>query len=73
MRIFKFGGASLKDAKNVLNTVNIIAEQGGRNQLLVVVSAMGKTTNSLESLLKAYWQKENYELVIKDIESYDND
>ncbi|RCH55797.1 aspartate kinase [Mucilaginibacter hurinus] len=53
MLVFKFGGASVKDAEGVRNLAHII--QGYQNnQLLVVISAMGKTTNSLEKLTKAY-------------------
>lgn len=47
MEVFKFGGASLKDAAGIRNVAKIIGSQAPRN-LLVVVSAMGKTTNALE-------------------------
>lgn len=50
--IYKFGGASVKDADGVRNASAIISAYSGDN-LLVVVSAMGKTTNSLEKLLEA--------------------
>ena len=53
MRIYKFGGASVKDASGVKNIAQIIAERD-KNDLLVVVSAMGKTTNSLEKLILRY-------------------
>jgi aspartate kinase len=56
MRIYKFGGASVKDASGVKNVAQIIAERG-KNDLLVVVSAMGKTTNSLEKLISAAYNK----------------
>ncbi|MFT4756336.1 MAG: aspartate kinase, partial [Vicingaceae bacterium] len=50
MKVFKFGGASVKDAEGVKNAATIIEKQlDGR--LVVVVSAMGKTTNALEKLL----------------------
>ena len=55
MRIFKFGGASVKDAEGVKNLVNVLKETGHDN-LLIVVSAMGKTTNALELLLKNYFE-----------------
>jgi aspartate kinase len=47
MEVFKFGGASLKDAAGIRNVAKIIGSQAPSN-LLVVVSAMGKTTNALE-------------------------
>ncbi|MFW0718493.1 aspartate kinase [Pedobacter sp. N23S346] len=53
MDIFKFGGASVKDAAGVKNLCNIVRDyQNGK--LLVVVSAMGKITNKLEELTHAY-------------------
>ncbi|MFT3740234.1 MAG: aspartate kinase [Breznakibacter sp.] len=52
MRIFKFGGASVKDADGVRNVCNII--KNAETPLVVVVSAMGKTTNALEELVDAY-------------------
>ncbi|MCA0426311.1 MAG: aspartate kinase [Bacteroidetes bacterium] len=53
MKVYKFGGASVKDAEAVRNVATILRNMGGPD-LLVVVSAMGKTTNSLERLAKAY-------------------
>ncbi|MDB4293206.1 aspartate kinase [Maribacter sp.] len=54
MRIFKFGGASVKDAEGVKNVVKVLAETGHGNTLLVV-SAMGKTTNAMEAIVNAYF------------------
>jgi aspartate kinase len=53
MRVFKFGGASVKNAEAIRNVGRILNEFGGE-EVLVVVSAMGKTTNALEALAKAY-------------------
>ncbi len=53
MLVFKFGGASVKDAAGVINLSNIVKKHEGQ-KLLIVVSAMGKTTNALEKLTKAY-------------------
>src|SRR5579872_3040082 len=53
MLVFKFGGASVKDAAGVINLSNIVKKYTGE-QLLIVISAMGKTTNALEKLTKAY-------------------
>ena len=54
MLVFKFGGASVKDAEGVINLGNVVSNYTG-NQILVVVSAMGKTTNELEKLTNAYF------------------
>lgn len=53
MKVFKFGGASVKDADGVRNVASILA--GYDEELLVVVSAMGKTTNLLETMVKAHF------------------
>ncbi len=52
MKIFKFGGASLKDADSVRNVVSVLKKFPSEN-IIVVVSAMGKITNLLESLVEA--------------------
>lgn len=52
MRVFKFGGASVKSAEAVRNVANII-KRFSNDKLLVVVSAMGKTTNALEEVTDA--------------------
>jgi aspartate kinase len=51
-KVFKFGGASVKDAESVRNLATILKNYEDE-QLIIVVSAMGKTTNALEKLLKA--------------------
>ncbi len=56
MKIFKFGGASVKNAEAVKNVARIIGNYD--ENLVVVVSAMGKTTNLLETLVRAYFSKE---------------
>lgn len=56
MKVFKFGGASVKDADAVRNVARVIRHFPDE-QVLVVVSAMGKTTNALEAVWKA-WVKE---------------
>ena len=53
MQVFKFGGASVKDAAGVINLAAIV-RQYANGPLLIVVSAMGKTTNALEALSNAY-------------------
>lgn len=51
-KVFKFGGASVKDAQAVRNLAEIVQTYSD-DSLIVIVSAMGKTTNALETLLKA--------------------
>lgn len=51
MKVYKFGGASVKDANGVRNLKEIVAHAG--DDLMVVISAMGKTTNALERVLAA--------------------
>jgi aspartate kinase len=53
MLVFKFGGASVKDAGGIKNLAGVVKKYNDQ-QLLIVVSAMGKTTNALERLTKAY-------------------
>lgn len=55
MKVYKFGGASVKDAAAVQNVVQIIKRE--QDNMVVVVSAMGKITNLLETLVKAYFEK----------------
>ena len=52
-RVFKFGGASVKDADAVRNLKKIL-ENEDRSDLMLVISAMGKTTNSIEKALKEF-------------------
>lgn len=56
MKIFKFGGASVKDAEAVKNVASILQQYEGE-QLVVVFSAMGKMTNAFEDVVKAAWHK----------------
>ncbi|MBI1184698.1 aspartate kinase [bacterium] len=53
MKVFKFGGASVKDAEAIRNVARII-KMYENDQLLVVISAMGKTTNALENILTQF-------------------
>lgn len=54
MKVFKFGGASVKDADGVRNLLSVLRETGHKN-LFLVVSAMGKTTNAMEKVVDAYF------------------
>ena len=53
MKIFKFGGASIKDALGVKNVAHILHQEGASNCLLVI-SAMGKMTNAFENIVNSY-------------------
>jgi aspartate kinase len=59
MKVFKFGGASVKDASGIRN-VAIILQSLAESPVLVVVSAMGKTTNALESILNLFRDRSGY-------------
>ncbi len=56
MRIFKFGGASVKDADGIRNVYDVL-QKIGYEDVFLVVSAMGKTTNALEVVIKNYFEK----------------
>ncbi|ARV06722.1 aspartate kinase [Polaribacter sp. SA4-10] len=56
MRIFKFGGASVKDANEIKNVANVLQSEG-TEETLVVISAMGKMTNAFEDVINAYYNK----------------
>ena len=56
MQVFKFGGASVKNAENIKNVVRIVERQS--SPLLVVISAIGKTTNQLVRITDSYFQQD---------------
>ena len=66
MKIFKFGGASVKDADSVKNVLRVLSIQGFE-RCLIVVSAMGKTTNALERVVEFYFNKSDYQQEIAKI------
>lgn len=68
MKVFKFGGASVKDAEGVKNVAKVLENQGFSNCLLVI-SAMGKTTNELEKVIEHYFKKEDYSAEITSIKN----
>ena len=57
MKVFKFGGASVKDAAAVQNVADILQLFEGE-KLAIVISAMGKTTNAMEQIAQAYWERD---------------
>ena len=69
MLVFKFGGASVKSPEAVKNLAGIV--KGYRENLVIVVSAMGKTTNALEEVVYRYfYQKEGLDEAIRVVEDY---
>ena len=73
MQIFKFGGASVKDANGVKNLAHVL-NTVGYNNTLIVVSAMGKTTNALELIIDYYFNKpDQLQAALNDLFTYHND
>jgi len=58
MQVFKFGGASVKDAEGVRNFLTTLLAMGTK-EVLIVVSAMGKMTNAFESIVNIYFDNKD--------------
>jgi len=70
IQVFKFGGASVKDAKGVRNVASVINLMG-KSQKVIVISAMGKTTNALEHIIDLYFcEDEALKHKIEDLRTY---
>ena len=67
MKIYKFGGASISNLDRIKSTAEIIKETAGE-KLLIVISAMGKTTNALETVVQNFFEG-NQELALQLFES----
>ena len=73
MKIYKFGGASLKDANSIENLFKILQKRG-YEKTLVVVSAIGKTTNALELVVRNYFEnKHELQYSINRVVSFHNE
>ena len=72
MKIYKFGGASVKDADGVKNIATILQEESNES-LVIVVSAMGKMTNAFEELVSSVLDKMNVEVKLNYIKNYHQD
>ncbi|MFZ0283070.1 MAG: aspartate kinase [Bacteroidales bacterium] len=69
MKVLKFGGASVMDAAGIRNLYRIVSQETGN--LVIVVSAFGKTTNALEKVLKSWLSgQEEYSDLLEDIYGY---
>src|SRR5689334_5691070 len=71
MKVFKFGGASVKSAAGVRNIASIIRSFSSE-KLLVVISAMGKTTDALERLVALARTKKDYTPELEPLRQYHN-
>lgn len=69
MKVFKFGGASVKDVEGLKN-VALILESFAGTPILIVVSAMGKTTNALEQMLNNFRDGRDYKSGLADVKHY---
>src|SRR5690554_9835 len=70
MKILKFGGASVKDAEGIQNVCHVLKTIKA-NEVVIVVSAMGKTTNALEVVVKNYFDKSNHlQLSVQTVKDY---
>lgn len=70
MKVYKFGGASVKDANGIRNLSNILKEVGFTNTLLVL-SAMGKITNAFEKIVDSYFNKKtDLKLQLENVKSF---
>ena len=58
MKVFKFGGASVKNPEGIKNLLSLVRKSNDE-RLIVVVSAMGKTTNALEAIIDYYFQNKS--------------
>jgi aspartate kinase len=73
MKIYKFGGASVRSKEGIQNIAQIVS--GVKDDLFIVVSAMGKTTNAMEVILEHFMKAERKEALLKlqEVETYHMD
>lgn len=72
LKVFKFGGASIKDVESIKNIGNLI-QQFNNERLVIVFSAMGKVTNMLEEVVNAYtMQNGNEVLALEKVKAFHN-
>ncbi|HLP72270.1 MAG TPA: aspartate kinase [Bacteroidales bacterium] len=70
MKVYKFGGASVKDAAGIINLSGILSLEKG--DLIVVVSAFGKTTNALEKVHSQWYSGTDYSSALEEVFNYHN-
>ena len=72
MQIFKFGGASVKDAEGVKNLARVL-KMLGSDKTLIIVSAMGKTTNAMEKVVSNYFDaKHQLQSSLQEVKKFHN-
>lgn len=69
MKVFKFGGASVKDQKGVKNVATILHSYP-QQPLIIIISAMGKTTNALEKILSLRLSDKSFVAELDDLKQY---
>jgi len=69
MKVFKFGGASVKDAEAIRNVGRILTLHKN-DKLIIVISAIGKTTNLLERLIDAYWNENGIKSIFEEFKHF---
>ncbi|WP_147677194.1 aspartate kinase [Algibacter pacificus] len=73
MQVYKFGGASVKDAQSIKNVASILQKMGYKNTL-IVISAIGKTTNALELVIHNYFEnKSQLQSSLQEIKKFHNE
>jgi len=70
MIVYKFGGASIKDTASIKNLYSIISSYKNKQHLIIVISAMGKTTNSLEKIATLYFKNLDYHEELQKLTNY---
>ncbi len=70
LQVYKFGGASVKDAAAILNLKHIVETTAPGQPLLIVVSAMGKTTNALEEIFRLAYAGQAYESQVEHLKEF---
>ena len=73
LQVYKFGGASVKDAAAIRNLAAIVQAHGAGQPLLVVVSAMGKTTNALEEIFNLAYNGQDYQALLAQLSQFHTD
>ena len=68
MKVYKFGGASIKSAQSIIKLCNIITAEN--EKLILVFSAIGKTTNMLEQVFNKWFNNESFDEYLRNIENY---
>jgi aspartate kinase len=70
VQVYKFGGASVKDAEAIINLCRIVRDYRLDAPLVIVVSAMGKTTNALEEIFQLAYSEQEYQSAVTRLKTY---